>query len=354
MFYGFLVLWGVISLVFFLFQVMPGDPARMMLSQREDSKQLEVIKEQYGFDKPVLIQYFLYLNDISPVSIHDISDENSYTYLSERKYNFISILSFKNRSIVVKFPYLRESFVKRGKTVNSVISETFPLTIILALSSIIFAIIIGLSLGVVTALYKDTFLDRSILFFSVFGMSLPSFFISIIIAWFFAFILHDFTGLSMTGSLFEVDDYGRGTYLNLKNLILPALTLGIRPLSVIIQLSRSSMLEVLKMDYIRTASAKGLSRFMVVFKHALRNSLNPIVTVVSGWFASLLAGAVFVEYIFAWNGIGKELVDALNNLDMPIVMGSVLIISLVFVIINIMVDITYAVIDPRNRLNKIK
>ena len=127
MFYGFLVLWGVISLVFFLFQVMPGDPARMMLSQREDSKQLELIKEQYGFDKPIIQQYFLYLNDISPISIHDISDENSYTYLTKRKYNFISILSFKNRSLVVKFPYLRESFVKRGKTVNSVISETFPI-----------------------------------------------------------------------------------------------------------------------------------------------------------------------------------------------------------------------------------
>ena len=104
-----------------------------MLSQREDSKQLELIKEKYGFDKPVFQQYFLYLNDISPISIHDISDENSYTYLNQRKYNFISILSFKNRSLVVKFPYLRESFVKRGKTVNSVISETFPLTIVLHL-----------------------------------------------------------------------------------------------------------------------------------------------------------------------------------------------------------------------------
>ena len=158
-----------------------------MLSQREDSKQLELIKDQYGFDKPVFQQYFLYLNDISPISIHDISDENSYTYLTQRKYNFISILSFKNRSLVVKFPYLRESFVKRGKTVNSIISETFPLTIVLAFSSIIFAIIIGLLLGITTALYKDTFLDRSILFFSVFGMSLPSFFTSIIIAWFLHF-----------------------------------------------------------------------------------------------------------------------------------------------------------------------
>ena len=155
----------------------------------------------------------------------------------------------------------------------------------------------------------------------------------------------------MTGRLYEVDDYGRGQYMNLKNLILPDFTLGIRPLSVIIQLSRNSMLEVLDMDYIRTATAKGLNRFIVVFKHALRNALNPVVTVVSGWFASLLAGAVFVEYIFAWNGIGKEIVDALNNLDMPVVMGSVMLIATVFVIINILVDVVYATIDPRIRLN---
>ena len=122
-------------------------------------------------------------------------------------------------------------------------------------------------------------------------------------------------------------------------------------MSVIIQLSRSSMLEVLNMDYIRTASAKGLTKFVVVFKHALRNSLNPVVTVVSGWFASLLAGAVFVEYIFAWNGIGKEIVNALNSLDMPVVMGAVMLIASVFVLINIVVDIVYAIIDPRIRLS---
>ena len=111
------------------------------------------------------------------------------------------------------------------------------------------------------------------------------------------------------------------------------------------------MLEVLSMDYVRTATAKGLSKFVVVFKHALRNALNPVVTVISGWFASLLAGAVFVEYIFAWNGIGKEIVDALNNLDMPVVMGAVMLIASVFVVINIVVDFTYALIDPRIRLN---
>jgi len=154
----------------------------------------------------------------------------------------------------------------------------------------------------------------------------------------------------MTGSLYEVDDYGRGSFLQFKNLILPALTLGIRPLSVIIQLYRNSLLEVLFMDLIKTASAKGLSKFTVIFKHAHRNALNPVVTAVSGWFASLLAGAVFVEYIFAWNGIGKEIVDALNKMDLPVVMGAVLFIASIFVIINILVDLIYGWLDPRIKI----
>jgi len=350
LFYGVLVLWGVLTLVFFLFQVMPGDPARMMLSQREDSEQLQLLKEKYGFDKPISHQYFYYLNDVSPISFHD-ENEESYTYLSEKIYNYVDILKIKSTNIVLKTPYLRTSFVKTGKPVNSILLETFPVTLVLAITSMIFAIIFGILLGIVSALKKNSVLDKSILFFSVLGMSVPSFFSSIIVAWFFAYLLHDYTGLNMTGSLYEVDDYGRGQYMNLNNLILPAFTLGIRPLSVIIQLSRNSMLEVLDMDYIRTATAKGLNRFVVVFKHALRNALNPVVTVVSGWFASLLAGAVFVEYIFAWNGIGKEIVDALNSLDMPVVMGSVMLIATVFVIINILVDVVYATIDPRIRLN---
>jgi len=350
LFYGVFVLWGVLTLVFFLFQVMPGDPARGMSSQRDDPEHLEKAKRKYGFDKPIIHQYFYYLNDVSPISFHDKKKE-SYTYLSEEKYNYVNILKTESTNIVLKTPYLRTSFVKTGKPVTSILSETFPVTLVLAITSIVFAIILGIFLGVVSALKKNSILDKFILFFSVLGMSVPSFFSSIIVAWFFAYLLHDYTGLNMTGSLYEVDDYGRGQYINLKNLILPAFTLGIRPLSVIIQLSRSSMLEVLDMDYIRTATAKGLNRFIVVFKHALRNALNPVVTVVSGWFASLLAGAVFVEYIFAWNGIGKEIVDALNNLDMPVVMGSVMLIATVFVLINILVDVIYATIDPRIRLN---
>jgi peptide/nickel transport system permease protein len=181
-------------------------------------------------------------------------------------------------------------------------------------------------------------------------MAGPSFFMAVLIAWLFGFVLAPYTGLNMTGSLYAIDNFGNGKIMELKNLILPAFTLGIRPLSVIVQLSRSSFLEVLSQDYIRTARAKGLSSNSILVNHALRNALNPVVTAVSGWLAGLLAGAVFIEYIFGWKGIGKEIVDALENYDLPVVMGSVLVISVFFVVINILVDITYGLLDPRVRI----
>ena len=347
--YSILVLWGALTLVFFLFYVLPGDPARMMLDKREDSNQLAVIKKKYAFDRPVAEQYILYLNDVLPVSIHH-NNTTAFTSLTSGKYQYSKLFSIDDYTLVFKVPYLRESFVRKGTPVTSILGNTFKNTFVLAISSIGIALFLGLLLGVCSALSKDTFIDKLILFISVLGMSLPSFFASILIAWFFGFILHNYTGLNMTGSLYEVDDYGSGSFLQIKNLILPAITLGIRPLSVIIQLCRNSLLEALSMDYVRTATAKGLSKFTVIFKHALRNALNPVVTAVSGWFASMLAGAVFVEYIFAWNGIGKEIVDALNKMDLPIVMGSVLFIASIFVIINIIVDLIYGWLDPRIRL----
>lgn len=343
------MLFGVATLVFFLFNILPGDPARMMLDKNEDKKQLANINKKYAFDRPLSEQYILYLNDVSPISIHSKSDK-AFTYLSPNKYKYISLFSNSNWEVVIKYPYLRESFVKKDVQVSNIIFHTFKNTFILAFSSITFALILGIFLSVISTIFKDLFIDKFILFMSVLGMSLPSFFSSVIIAWIFGFLLHNYTGLNMTGSLYEVDDYGRGSYIQLKNLILPAITLGIRPLSVIIQLCRSSLIEVISMDYIRTARSKGLSRASVFLKHALRNAMNPVVTAISGWFASMLAGAVFVEYIFGWNGIGKEIVDALNNMDLPLVMGSVLFIAFIFVIINIIVDLVYIWLDPRIRI----
>jgi peptide/nickel transport system permease protein len=339
----------VVTVIFLLFNVLPGDPAQMMLGQNEDSEQLATVKQKYGFDKPVSTQYFYYLNDLLPISFHS-KKATDYTFLKAGKYSSVTLFSIGNTTTVLKFPYLRESFTKQGKKVSEVLGETLPNTFVLAVSAIIIAIFIGIIFGIISALYKDTWLDKTIQIFSTLGMSVPSFFSAILFAWFFGFVLHKYTNLEMTGSLYELDDFGESNHLKLKNLILPAIVLGIRPLAVVIQLMRNSLLEVFNQDYIRTARAKGLSEFQIIKRHAVKNALNPVVTAISGWFASMLAGAVFVEYIFGWNGLGKEIVNALNTLDLPVIMGSVLIIALLFIIINILVDIIYVWLDPKVKL----
>lgn len=343
---AFLALWGVASLVFFLFTVLPGDPAQMMMDQNEDSAQLEVIKSKFGFDLPIATQYFYYLNDLLPISIHS-KDPLVFGYYAEDLYGGWILTHTKNKVVVVKAPYFRTSYQKRGKPIAEIIKETLPNTALLALSSMTIAVILGVFFGIVATLNKDNWLDRFLQLVSTLGMSVPSFFSAILFSWFFGFVLHEFTGLNMTGSLYELDDYGEENRLQWKNLILPSIVLGIRPLAVIIQLLRSNLLEVLSEDYIRTAYAKGLSRYQVLLKHAIKNALNPVITAISGWFASLLAGAIFVEYIFGWKGLGKEIVEALNQLDIPVVMGSVLTIAFFFIIINIVVDFIYAYLDPR-------
>jgi len=347
--YALLTLFGVVTVIFFLFTVLPGDPARMMLDQNENSEQLAIIKKKYGFDKPVSTQYLYYINDLLPISFHS-TNLDDYTFLADGKYTAAKLFTIGGTTIVLKAPYLRESFQKSGKKVTQVIGDTLPNTVVLACFAIVIAIVIGIALGIVSALYKDTWIDRVIALVSTLGMSLPSFFAAILFAWVFGFLLHKYTHLDMTGSLYEVDDFGEGSYIKWKNIILPAIVLGIRPLGVVIQLMRNSLLEVMGQDYIRTARAKGLSELNIIRRHALKNALNPVVTAISGWFASMLAGAVFVEYIFGWNGLGKEVVEALNTLDLPVIMGSVLVIAATFVVINILVDIIYAWLDPRIRL----
>lgn len=320
--YGLLVMLGVITLIFALFNILPGDPARMMLGQNADQESIDMIHKELGLDKPLPIQYLDYLNDLSPIGM----DEDG-------KFGF-------------KAPNLRRSY-QSGKTVASILGESFPNTILLALVSIAFAFVVGVTLGSLAAIYSDTWLEKAILLITSFGMSLPSFFAAILIAWFFAFVLADYTGLSMFGSLYSVDDFGNGEYIDLKNLILPALTLGIRPLSVICELTKSTMKEVLQQDYIRTAKAKGLSKFQIIKNHALRNTLNPVVSSISSWFASLIAGAVFVEYIFDWKGVGVVIVDSLEKYDFPVLMGTLIVICVMLIIINVLTDIIHAMLDPR-------
>ena len=320
-----------------------------MLGQNEDSEQLAIVKKKYGFDKPISTQYLYYLNDLSPISFHS-KNEDDYTFLRDGKYTASKLFSIGNTTTVLKFPYLRESFTKQGKKVSRVLAETLPNTFVLAVTAIIIAMILGVILGVISALFKDKLIDKIIQIFSTFGMSIPSFFSAILFAWLFGYVLHKYTNLEMTGSLYELDNFGEKNTIQWKNLILPAIVLGIRPLAVIIQLMRNSLLEVFNQDYIRTARAKGLSEYQIIKSHAIKNALNPVVTAISGWFASMLAGAVFVEYIFGWNGLGKEIVNALNTLDLPVIMGSVLIIALMFIIINIFVDVIYTWLDPKVKL----
>lgn len=345
---GGLVMFGVIIIIFSLFNILPADPARMMLGQRADSASVAIINHDLGLDQSLPKRFLIYLNDLSPVSVHSLA-KTSHLFLDPTKYASAKKLFRlgQDKVLVLKPPYLRRSYQNKSE-VSTILLERIPDTAVLALAAIILASFFGIFLGIISALNKDTWIDRLALLISISGVSLPSFFASIIFAWLFGFLLSSYTGLNMTGGLTEVDPF-RGEYLALKNLILPALVLGFRPLAIIVQLTRSSMLEVLSQDYMRTGKAKGLSTGVLIRKHALRNAMNPVVTAISGWLGSLLAGAVFVEYIFGWNGIGKLTVTALENYDLPVIMGIVLFISLVFILLNILADLLNGALDPRIR-----
>ncbi len=343
--YGLLVLIGVVVLVFFLFQGF-GDPSRIVMGQSGDSTtQANIRKELYLIDEqgkpiPKFSQFLHYLNDVSPISIHSTKD------IETKKLKGVFIGGEKKFGL--KLPYLRNSYQSK-RPVWSILMQALPGTLILAFAAMVIAVLIGIPLGVMAAVKQNTWMDTTAIVTSIAGISAPSFFMGIVMVYIFGFLLGDLTGLQIAGSWFAIDDEGQRR-LTLQNLILPAFTLGIRPLAIITQLTRSAMLDVLDQDYIRTAYAKGLSKRKVIWRHGLRNALNPVITAVTGWFAELLAGAFFVEYIFGWQGIGKVTVDALEKLDYPVVMGAVLVSATFFVLINILADILYGVVDPRVRV----
>lgn len=341
--YSLFVLLGVVTVVFFLFNVLPGDPARLTMGQRSDLASIENVRKELNLDKPLLTRYFLYLNDLSPLGLHPADSAG------RAKYSYLKLVSIgEHKALAFKFPYLGRSY-RTKREIGTVLGEALPGTVILALSAMLFATFFGILLGIAAALKKGTWMDTSAIAASVAGISMPSFFAGLVIAYFFGYLLHRYTGLNMTGSLWEYDPFG-GRRLALHNLILPAFALGIRPLAIITQLTRSALLDVLSQDYIRTAYAKGLSRFRVVFRHALPNALNPVVTAISGWLAELLAGSFFVEYIFGWKGVGKLTVDALDKFDFPLVLGSVLLTAFIFIVVNLFTDLLYGWLDPRVRL----
>jgi len=348
--YGVLVMLGIITVIFLLFSVLPGDSAVMTMGQRSDVSSEEAVQKELGLDKPLGMRYISYINDISPLSFHNNQNKNSIFYLDTAKYEAKTVLKAGSFAFVAKKPYLGRSYQSK-RLVMEILNEAFPKTAVLALVSIFFAIIAGIVLGIFCALLKDTWFDKTTLVISVMGMSVPSFFAAILFAWVFAFLLADFTGLSMFGSLYTISDFGDGEYLDLRNLILPAITLGIRPIATVTQLMRNSVLDVMSQDYIRTARSKGLSLFQIVKNHIVKNALNPVVTAVSGWLAGMMAGAVFVEYIFDYKGVGVVIVNGLEKYDFPLVMGSLLYISIILVIINIIVDVIYGFLDPRAKVD---
>jgi len=342
-FYGLAVMLGIVVVVFFLFNILPVDPARMTQGQRADVQSLQAIRKEFGLDKPVPVQFAYYLNDLSPIGIHADNTEE------RERYHYVKLFGVSsNKVIALKWPYLRRSY-QTHKEVARLLIEVIPNTLVLAATAMIFAITIGVFLGVISAVNKDTWIDKMAISFSTLGVSAPSFFAGIIIAWLFGFVLTKYTGLNMSGSLYSYDPF-KGEVINWRNLILPMVTLGLRPLAIIVQLTRNAMLDVLGQDYIRTAKAKGLSNNTIIYRHALKNALNPVITAIANWFASLLAGSFFVEYVFGYNGLGKTTVDALEMSDFPVVMGSILFIAFIFVVISILVDIIYVWIDPRVKL----
>ncbi len=410
--YGFLVLLGAVTFVFFLFNMAPGDPAREIAGENASIDVIRNIERKYDLDLSIGKRYVLYLNDLSPFSVHSRTAE-SRIYFDTSEYSGFRLFGLgSEKGLYFKKPFLMRSYFS-DKSVSETLSEVIPGTFVLAVVSMVLALFFGLILGMFAAVKRDSSYDRFILVISALGMSGPSFFMAILIGWIGAVLWYDQitvplfviiaivsavmfmllrkknggqaaaqafvlvmsawligvllesffgiklavlhyginlpgTGLPLTGSLYEVDPW-QGRRFAPANMILPVLTLMIRPLAVIVQLTRSSMLDVMSQDYIRTARAKGLSEIRIVLKHALRNALNPVITAVSGWFASLLAGAVFVEFVFGWKGLGQEMFTAIEKQDLPVVMGGVIFISFTFVIINMIVDILYGVIDPRIR-----
>lgn len=343
-FYSLSILIGVVALVFVLFQGM-GDPARLAMGQTGDAKTLRTIQqEMYLVDavgNPISTgkQFLLYLNDLSPIAWHNQNEI--------RQKELQGFFWGNEAGLALKWPYLRRSYQSK-RPVTSLLLDALPGTLILTLTALLIAVLIGIPLGMLAAIKQHQWVDRLSLLLGTIGISAPSFFVGILVMYLFGFVLSTWTGLPVAGNWYALDESGTRV-LALQHLILPAFTLGIRPLSIIVQLTRSAVLDVLQQDYIQTARAKGLSAGRIYFRHVLPNSLNPVITAVTGWFAELLAGAFFIEYIFGWQGVGKLTVDGLEKLDYPVVMGAVLLAATLFILINLLADWLQAKTDPRIR-----
>ncbi|MCC6864993.1 MAG: ABC transporter permease [Ignavibacteria bacterium] len=298
--YSILILIGVITVTFCLMYVIPGDPARLMLGQRADIASIDAVRKQLGLDDPLYIQYGRFM-------LKAVQGDLGRSYSSNRD-------------------------------VLTTIIDTFPASALLAVSALIVSSILGILIGVISSVKPYTFADNLSMLMALFGISFPTFAFGLIMALVFGAWLKWFpiSGYINNGMIY---------------LVLPMLTLALRPLSIIARLTRSSMLDVLGHDYVRTARAKGVNEWKVIIRHALRNALNPVITTISAWLAALLGGTFFIEYIFNWPGIGLLAINSILSLDFPMIQGTVLFTAVIFILVNMIVDIIYAFLDPKVKLS---
>lgn len=332
-----LTLCSVIILIFVLFQWF-GNPEKSIIGQSGDAKTLEQIRRNFHLNEPLWKRCARYINDLSPISIYAKSE------IEEKEIN--GIFWGEKRQIGIKLPYLGSSFLSKKK-VSTLLLDSFPATLLLALTAMMIALFLGISMGILCGYHEGKIWDKLFSIISTLGISAPSFFMALLIAYIFGFVLHAYTGLDITGSMYQLNEFSGEREINWSHLILPAITLGIRPMSVVTQLTRTTLIDVFRQDYIRTARAKGCSEGQVIFRHALPNIIGPVIVTMTGWFAELLAGAFFVEYIFGWNGMGRVTVNALDKMDFPVVMGAVLFSASIFIFINMVTDILIRRVDSR-------
>src|SRR5712691_1964245 len=319
---------GLTMLAFFLIRIIPGDPIETMAGERGiDPVRHEQLRAEYGFDKPVLVQYGLYIGRLLHGDL--------------------------GRSIVTHEPVIAEFAV------------LFPATIELAICAMLFALIIGLPAGILAAVRRNSIFDHGVMGISLTGYSMPIFWWGLLLILLFSvqlgwtpvsgriavqYFIEPVTGLLLIDTLLD-GDFGAFRSA-LSHLVLPMIVLGTVPLAVIARMTRSAMLEVLGEDYIRTARAKGLPRFRVIAIHALRNALIPVVTVIGLQVGVLFTGAILTETIFSWPGVGKWLIEGINRRDYPVLQGGTLLIGAIVMIVNLLVDVTYGLINPRIRYTR--
>jgi peptide/nickel transport system permease protein len=336
------ILWGVVTLLFVVFGLL-ADPAQQLAGQRADVATLTSIRAELGLDKPRWQQYLLYLNDLSPLGWLPATLQPEVAHLP--------LYTAADGALALKTPWLHRSF-QTGEPVLTRFARRLPGTLLLAMVSLAIAAALGIGLGVWAGTRPGSALDKGLSLVAFLGVSAPSFFMAIVFIWLFVVVWGSWTGLASSGFVREPAVFHLGYTWHWRHLLLPALTLSIRPLAIVFQITRDSMIDTLRQDYIRTARAKGLPQWRILRDHALRNSLNPVVTSLTGWLAALLAGTFFVEYIFHWQGIGKLTIDALQASDFPLLLGSCLCTATLFVLVNVLTDLIYVWLDPRVRLPK--